>query len=434
MKKVLLILLATLSLVACKKGANGPEGIPVILTLGVSGADTNVVVGSKLDLTAKLYQDQNLGDVRYSWSLNGASVSTTQSMSYSFDKAGLYELMLFAKNELGFTSKSVIVKVQEIVGGFYIVNEGWFGHENGSVNHFDGKEKLTPKVYAKYNNDLTLGTTTTFGVKHGANYYFVSKQDNRLVVADTLSWKNVGTLIETGGDGRAFAGVDDKIGVITTNNGAWAVNLAPLSIGTQLEGTANTQCGAVHATKDYLFVINSKTGILVYAIKDNFKLVKTIDKGSVGFAVKGDYLWAGAETELLKINAKSLDVEIVVLPADVKIGNSWGAWNKGGLCAAPNEDAIYFPKSGMWGGGNEIYKYVIGDESSLGNIFATGIADDSFYGAGISVDPISGDIVATFTKEYGYLDNRLVIFDAKTGAEKLRYKFEGYYFPSHILF
>lgn len=321
----------------------------------------------------------------------------------------------------------------------YIVNEGWFGHEMGDVNRFDFSKGIFEKnLFASQNDKLTLGATTCYGTRFDGKFYFVSKQGNRLVQANGSDFKHIATLTEIGGDGRAFAGVNQNEGVVTTSKGAFRVSLNPLKLGAALEGTDDKQCGAVAVVGDYVFVINSAKGIQIYSVSQGYKLVKELGKGSVGFVEMPTGLWAANDNELLKIDPTTLNVETIVLPEGVKINSSWGAWNKGSLCGDPKNNVLYFAKSGAWGGGNAIYRYVIGEPKSLEKVFATSNdAEDSFYGAGIAVNPTNGMIVATFTKDgwgENYANNRLVFFSPQTGNETGRYLYSGYFFPAMILF
>lgn len=443
--KFLLISLSVFALWSCNKDEDqipDPEppaiAAPAISNFGVWAADTTITMGGNIAFAPKITPTEPA--ITYSWKIDGKEIASTATYTFSPEQTGVYNIEYSATNESGTAKKSVVITVKLHKGGFYIVNEGWFGHENGSVNYFDTEKKeLITNIYKNNNTNLELGVTTTFGTEWHGNYYFVSKQGRRLVSANAMSFKDNSSLLQLGGDGRSFAGVTSTTGVVTTGDGAFRVSLNPLGVGDILESTDGEQCGGVYATDSHVFVINSRKGILVYSVADNYKLVKDYGKGSVGFAkAKDGSLWAAEDNQLLKINTTTLEMTEVELPAGVKISDSWGAWNAGSLCASATENCLFFTKSGMWGGGREIYRYVIGDAGSLANIFAKStVQDDAFYGAGINVDPVSGDIVATFVKDgWGdsYKDNRLVIFDGKTGAEKLRFNHEGFWFPSMIIF
>lgn len=433
--KTALFILAIISLGSCKdKGT--PLVTPQITGWGVTATDTTIAIGAKIDFAPKTTAIEGNS---YSWEVAQTQVATTLDYTFTASEAGNYKIKFTVKNEIGSDNRELNVTVKRYVGGFYIVNEGWFGHEPGSVNYFDTKTgKLTPTVYAANNDGLTLGVTTCYGALWSGNYYYISKQDRRLVVADALSLKDKGALNLLEGDGRAFAGITETTGIITTSNGAYTLGLKPLALGNQLVETDGNQCGGVYATKEHVFVINQLKGLQIYST-NGYELVKTVAGVSVGFARSKDgSLWAADGGILFKIDTKALTVSEIELPSGVNINNSWGAWNTGSLSASTTENALFFTKSGMWGGGREVYRYEIGNIASLNQVFATSTAtDDAFYGSGIAIDPASGDIVATFVKDgWGdsYRDNRLVVFDGKTGEEKSRTLFDGFYFPSMVLF
>lgn len=315
----------------------------------------------------------------------------------------------------------------------YIYNEGQFGKSMGSINI------LTPGATSIETTNTAFGNTTSHGSQWMGRLYFVSKQGKRFVGIDEKTFTEIG-YIEDMKDGRAFAGIDATRGVITTAAGAYIVDLEKFKIGQMLEGTDKAQCGGVFVMNDNIFLIHRNEGIFVYDIKADYKLIKKLGKASVGFTLmKGGSLWAANTTELIRINTKTLTAERITLPTGVLIPDTWGAWNQGSLLAVPNEYSLYFTnKKSTFGGSNSIYKYRLGDASSLEQPFATSTVDgQSFYGSGIGIDPISGNIIGTLVQDgWGdnYKYNSVVEFDAKTGKEIRRIDYEGFYFPSGMIF
>lgn len=322
--------------------------------------------------------------------------------------------------------------VEPAANGFYIVNEGWFGHDMGSINRVDfaaDTMAFTPRIES-------FGNTTCFATRFGNDIYFVSKQDERLVVCDGATLKKRDVLMELNGkDGRAFAGVDSRSGVVTTSGGAYRVSLAPLGLGNVIAETASSQCGGVYATKGKLYVINQDLGLQTFDIADSYKSLDTLADVGVGFEVAKDgSVWCAGSDFLVKIDPNSGESTKIELPAGIDIYVNWGAWNAGGLRASKTENALYFAKSaGMFGGGNSFYRYDIASNNV--ELFGTSTdKNDSFYGASIACHPKTGNIWAMFVNGYTFNDNRLVEFDGKTGAEIKRYTYGQYWFPSMILF
>lgn len=346
-------------------------------------------------------------------------------------------LLIFISGVLLFASCSKEDNWDEIIidpplntYSFYIVNEGQMGKTMGSISEYNYYKKTL------VHHVLTFGNTTCYGDRWHGNLYFMSKQGKRLCVVDEQTMTEVGS-IEEMNDGRAFVGITKNVGVVTTSKGAYVLDILNMKLVKNLEKTENKQCGGVFVHDNHLFVLQQELGVLVYDIQNDFTLVRELGMASVGFAqTKDGSLWAANNTELLKINPQTLNVEKVTLPEGVKIINSWGGWNKGGFAASKRENVLWFIKAAsMWGGGNEIYRYEIGKPESLEKPFIKSTnAEDDFYGSGIAIDPARDIIVATFTKKYDYNDNRLVLFDSKTGEEKERIVYNGYFFPGMIIF
>ena len=76
--------------------------------------------------------------------------------------------------------------------GFFVANEDWFGHDEGTVNYFlknGDNYDITYRAYRNANEGETLGTTTEFGTIWGDCIYLISKQGTRMVVADATTLK-----------------------------------------------------------------------------------------------------------------------------------------------------------------------------------------------------------------------------------------------------
>ncbi len=436
---LLILLSLTLFTTSCEKDDNFTA--PKVANLGIS-ADTTITLGSSLTLTPT--QHSQVGTT-FQWKVNNNVVSTEPNFLFKPEAEGVYVLAFEATNAAGVATKEATITVKKYYRGIIIVNEGWFGHENGSINYFNLQTNTQHlNVFKQNNPEIDLGTTTQYGTIERGNIYLISKMGQSIVVADAHSMKYKRSLtLDNNISGRAFTTINDQYGVLTTSNGAFKLSLNPLSIVASLPGledvsNSKKQCGAVYSNDKYIYVISQAKGALIYNAT-NMELVKTIEGIEVGFAQTSDgNIWAAKkQSTLVKIDPTTLATTEYSLSASVKIYNSWGAWNAGSLCAAHTENALYFTKAGMWGGGNEVYKYIPGKESSLEKVFAKGKEDDAFYGASIRIDPATDNIVATYTKSgWGdsFSDNRLVIFSGKTGAEIKRITYEHYWFPSTILF
>ena len=68
--------------------------------------------------------------------------------------------------------------------------------------------------------------------------------------------------------------------------------------------------------------------------------------------------------------------------------------------ASATENVLYFASAGDNYAVQNIYRYQIGDASSLAQPFATGGANDYLYGGGFRVDPVSGEVYVADAIDY----------------------------------
>ena len=130
--------------------------------------------------------------------------------------------------------------------GLFLVNEDWYGWDNGTVNFLTSDGRWVYRAFRRENPGETLGVTTQYGAIYGGRFFFVSKQASstadastggRLVVADALTLKKVAAFDEIGGDGRAFVGVDEHTAYIGTSSGITRFDLESMSLGEEIAGT-----------------------------------------------------------------------------------------------------------------------------------------------------------------------------------------------------
>lgn len=318
--------------------------------------------------------------------------------------------------------------------GFFIINEGWFGHENGSINFFKyGEDTVRTRVFQKENTGKELGTTTDYGTIYNGRLYVVSKI-GPFVVTNVASLKEVGRIAELPASGRAFCGINANTGLITTADGVYRVNLSNLTVGAKIEGITG-ETGAIWANDKYAFVINQSKGIYVINTS-TFAVVKNYAKGAIGFAQSKDgSLWAATEQSLIEINPQTLSFKEINVPKAPFA--SWYAWEAGSLTASTSENVIYFVSGTSSWSPNQIYKYVIGDETSLNQPLVTLPENKVFYGSGLRFDPVKKQLVAsTVQSGWGdnYKHNSLYFYNATNGDKVKEINFEGFYFPAVAVF
>lgn len=295
--------------------------------------------------------------------------------------------------------------------GFYIVNEDWFGHSNGSVNYFEKSgSSYTPhyRVFRAANLGQELGATTCYGAIWGDHFYLISKQGNRLVIADAQNLKSKKVITDLGGDGRSFLGIDDQKAYIGYNGGIKTFNIESLTLGEAIAGVngqIGNMCyayGKVFAVSDEnLYIIDAKTDKVKKTVAGSYSSVVTAKDGSV---------WVAAADKFIVYNPNDLEkTKEIAYPVDAAVLSSWGSWNPGGLCASTQTNTLYWTTGTSPWSKNAVCKYDI-DASNANSSFYTLPNDEDgkkrvLYGAGLRVDPLSDNLVLQSCRdewEYAY--------------------------------
>lgn len=284
--------------------------------------------------------------------------------------------------------------------GFYVANEDWFGHDNGSVNYFKNDGSIIYRAYRAANTDETLGVTPPFATIYGDYMYFLSKQGNRLVVADANTLKKKAVFTDIGGDGRSFVGVDDKIGYIGHSNGVRQFDIASLQLGNPVVGISG-QIGAMCSAAGRVFALAQQK---VYIIDVATNAVEKVIEGSFNTLTrsKDGTVWIATANKFIKLNPVTLEEETMEYPGGVKVGSSWGAWNAGTLCASTQTNTLYWGKGSTRSCGG-IVKYDIDTKTFNADFYTLGEHEGktlTFYAAGFRVDPITDRIVGVVTRGY----------------------------------
>lgn len=299
--------------------------------------------------------------------------------------------------------------------GFFVVNEDWFGWDNGTVNYFKKEGTIyTPsyRVYRAANDGEQLGVTTQFATIWGENIYFCSKQGNRLVVADAATLKKKAVLETVGGDGRSFLGIDDQKGYIGHGRGIAVFDIAHLQLGEQIEGVSG-QIGSMCLSNGRVFAVSQQNGLYVINASTN-EVERTVAGSYYTLTCSKDgNVWVASAGKLIKVDPETLETEELDYPDGANVGSSWGAWNAGSLCAGTQHNVLYWTK------GAHVVKYDIETGTANTTLFTLGMSEYNtqlaFYGAGLRVDPLTDELILT-VKHSGWA--------AAAGAYNWIYKLE----------
>lgn len=346
---------------------------------------------------------------------NAGKVTLTLSSTDNFSKTDRTTYVHIVVDGL---SKSVPVKqlagipsldddqaaVSTAAKGFYVLNEDWFGHDNGTVNFFqkDGANYIPSyRVYRAANTAEGdwFGVTTQHATFWGDNVFISSKMGNRFIVADANNLKKRALLTDIGGDGRSFVGIDDTKGYIGHAKGIAVFDITNLRLGKQIDGVSG-QMGTMCFANGRVFAISQQNGI--YVIDTKTDVIEQTIAGSYNTLAmsKDGNVWVASATKLIRLNPSTLEKTEFDSPAGASIGNSWGAWNAGSLCASTQQNVLYWTSGGgMFGGGKNVVKYDVETQTANAAIYTLGKSDEGtqleFYGAGLRVDPLTDELILT---------------------------------------
>lgn len=344
--------------------------------------------------------------------------------------------------------------------GVFILNEDWFGHDNGSINFYSAKDdKMYYRVFRQENNGKTLGVTSQFATIFGDRMYIMSKQaaaDNggRLVVTDAATMKELASIDNIGGDGRAFVGVSPQKGYVGTSSGIYPLNLEDYTLGEMIQGTSSEdglysgQIGDMLRMGDYIYAAAQGVGVYVISTETD-RVHTTIELPNINtvFATAGGKLYAALDddnSEFVEINPATFEItpiDVAHGEDNVRICKPWGAWRKGNLAVAAEGNVIYY-STGQYS--SRVLRYdfdtntldydfiVLPEaETSKGTMMA-----QTLYGSGLGYDPATDKLILTTTGDsFKFNNNWVLTADARTGAIEKTMRMDDYYwFPAMPLF
>ena len=294
--------------------------------------------------------------------------------------------------------------------GFYMLNEGWFGHDDGSVNYFSNTSAdIKYHLFKEANPEDKLGNTTCHAAMWGNHIFLVSKQGNRLVVTDK-QFKKQAVIAEIGGDGRMFLGIDDKKAYISTTNGIAKLDLEGWKLAGAVAGVSG-EVGNMCLAEGKVFAVSADKLYILDALTD--QVLKTVD-GTFSTVILGQdgTVWVATATGLQKYDADDLEAEDaeIPFPSGMELYDSWTAWNPNSLCTSLQKNVLYWitGEKSLWAVTlRQVVKYDV-ERHEFKTFEAIGKSENdvqlSYYGAGIRVNPMTGELVTMATQD-GWGDN-----------------------------
>lgn len=330
--------------------------------------------------------------------------------------------------------------------GLFVVNEDWFGHSSGTVNHFDTDTKTwSYRIYRQANPEHTLGNTTQFGTIYGGRFYLLSKQNfkntgGRLVVANALNMAEIEdeeTLPgESDGRALAFASGDNGMAFVTTSKGIALYDVEKGEFVGQVDGVKE-ECGRILPAGYYLFVEAVQSQRVLVVDPELRRVVEAIPDASLPTLAKDGTLWVLRGKSLVSYDIQTFDQLREVNLGSIAPSSSKGAWNAGLLMAGVQSNNLYWGYGKGFAGASQIYRLNLDDEDAQPELLydLTGKSFPNIYGAAMGIRPTDDHIFFQAFKGFGDKSYALYELDSKGKEVSVNTLTEPYFwFPSTIVF
>lgn len=426
---------------------NKLQGLPALRAGTFPEQDLTLNVGEEYAYSPKV---SSPSDVYYQWYQNGEDVSTEPYFTFKAERPTRSKVILELSNDLGKVTleSKIMVPGADYTKGCLIINEGWFGHESGSISYYNyADNNIENWCYKTQNYGDVLGATTQSATLWNNKLYVCSKGGNQLVVMDPKTLyveKSVGTLLPSGRQAYEFIGINDRYGVMTANGDFYRVDLNTFEATGISTGNSWGGCGSgivyqnklllnVKGESIYVMDLEKLCGDLSqYNWSNQFpfeKLDVTTTGGTRFVTGKDGNLYTAETTKEGKNNLVKIkpDLTFEKTPMhDNYSPSSFGAYSEASFCGTP--DGVFF-----YIAGGKIYKATFANaapEQAFTNYSKDGYG---FYGAGIRVNPANNELIATYLTE-DFQKNIIARFNIETGEKISEVAYNGYYFPATIIF
>ncbi len=342
----------------------------------------------------------------------------------------------------------------DLTQGAYVVNEDWFGHRNSSVNFVSNDGQWS------YDQLADVGATACYGAFYGNRFYAIAKQakDNnaaneggRITICNANSLYKLKQIADidasrANNDGRAFVGVDEHKGYVSTATGIYVLDLDSMSVLSSVADadgnawTASGNCGSMVRLNDYVYAATESDGLLVIDPATD-RIVERIaceGLGSIALAKDGS-LWVSTTAGISRVDTETFTLTAVELPTGINApSQSWYAWTPDGFCASAQRNSLFWTFATGWFGNDIVYRYDI-DEGTFTKVFDLTSDPDGWhiYGCSFRVDPVSDILYTSLFKSFGTAEYTVRKYDAD-GNIIVNYPMEdegrNYWFPGMFVF
>lgn len=321
--------------------------------------------------------------------------------------------------------------------GAYVLNEGNFSTENGSLIFIMSTGKVIDRVYYRANG-TELGHTTQDLFSSEGKIYIISQNGNKmdgdgtLVVADLKTMEKVAAYNEelSALSMPTHIAVIGNIAYIRDNNGIHCFNMETKALSL-VEGTKGASMNRMAVIGNKVFAAAGKKVMVI----ENGALVKSIElAGTVSGIVKSSdkNIWVSCTTSparILKLNAADYSMVSHELPDEYKLGAGWGSTP----AITAKDNLIYFCNAG-----NMINRHNFETDKTVAlTDVKKHIANFGMLYNNPAVHPVTGEVYYTSIKGYGmdYLVNDIVMFDFSDSSPFMVEDFQNYTrFPAGVFF
>lgn len=360
---------------------------------------------------------------------------------------------------------------KEYTDGVFVLNEGWYGTENASINYLNADGTWDYRVLQQANgSDVQLGCTGCYATIADGRMYIVSKQAKdpgatvegaRLTVCDAKTMKRLAAIKELGtdADGRSFLAVPELgRGYASTSNGIYVFDLETYDNIGMIEGTQKTsdnlsagQTGNMIYYSGMILALSQKKGLLIINPETNtiemqlnaeddgwaYGSIAQSKDGQVWLTVSDTKGQGSTKNYLRRFNPETLQLEKVTIPDEFYApANTWAAWTPDCFCAGTQSNCLYWNGgSSTWYSAQTIIKYDIDSNTFSKIIDLAADGDNAYvYGACCRVHPETDDLYVGVTIG-AYSNNTQLRVYSNTGELKNTYAMmQNYWFPELPVF
>lgn len=387
------------------------------------------------------------GDIYYQWYLNEEDMTTETRFSFTARRPSRSKLILEISNDSGkvVLENRLIVPGADYTNSCLVINEGWFGHETGSVSYCNFKDDTIENwAYRNQNFGAMLGVTSQSATLWNGKLYICSKLDNQLTIVDpkTLYVEKSGNVLPSGRQANEFAGLNEQYGVMTANGDVYRVDLKTFKSEQIWMSDTWGGCGSAHVYQGKLLlnVKGKKIHVLdvdkILGDLSQYNNKKPFPYNELDVTTSGGCRFVlGKDKNVYTVESNSSGNNLVKIKSDLSIEktpfssdyspSNFGTYREASFCGT--EEALFYIAKG------QIYKCTF-DDAMPGKPFITYSKEGyGFYGAGIRVNPKTNEVVATYLTG-DYQKNLIVRFNGTTGEKLSEIMFDGYYFPATVIF